>query len=228
MAPNMTVWGGASIYDKATKKYHSYISTMANHCPLSTWGHNSRIDHGVSDTITGPYEFVDVAIPAWSHNSAPISLHDGSYAIVHIGDGTSKGALTNCNKSHGELPPEGLSLPARDPEAASSAGGSTIHVSKSLAGPWLPLSPNTLGGCNNPAPWVHKNGTIFCVCGGTLKRAEHISGPWTTVTSFSHSGGPAGNYVSAAAPFAPSFEASKKRPHRRTPTCTRTRPATFT
>ena len=29
-------------------------------------------------------------------------------------------------------------------------------------------------------------------------------------------------------PFAPSFEASKKRPHRRTPTCTRTRPATFT
>lgn len=148
----------------------------------------------LTQTDAANSEFVDVAIPAWSHNSAPISLHDGSYAIVHIGDGTSKGALTNCNKSHGELPPEGLSLPARDPEAASSAGGSTIHVSKSLAGPWVPLSPNTLGGCNNPAPWVHKNGTIFCVCGGTLKRAEHISGPWTTVTSFSHSGGPAGNY----------------------------------
>ena len=34
----------------------------------------------------------------------------------------------------------------------------------SLDGPWEPLSPNTLGGCNNPAPWVHpRNGTIFIV-----------------------------------------------------------------
>ena len=195
MAPNMTVWGGGAIYDG--KQYHSYISTMANHCPLSTWGHNSRIDHGVADTIVGPYKFVDVAIPAWSHNSAPISLHDGSYAIVHIGDGTSKGVLTNCNKSHGEVPIEALPLPARrDPaeQGSKETGGSTIHVSKSLAGPWLPLSPNTLGGCNNPAPWVHPNGTIYIVCGGSFKRSESISGPWTTVATFSHSGGPAGNY----------------------------------
>lgn len=53
---------------------------------------------------------------------------------------------------------------------------------------------NTLGGCNNPAPWVHPNGTIYIVCGGTLKRSEKIWGPWQTVTGFSHSGGPAGKY----------------------------------
>lgn len=74
--------------------------------------------------------------------------------------------------------------------------GSTIHTSRSLSGPWEPLLPNTLGNCNNPAPWVHSNGTIFIVCGSSmqLKRAEHISGPWHIVTSFSHLGGPVGNY----------------------------------
>jgi len=51
-----------------------------------------------------------------------------------------------------------------------------------------------LGGCNNPAPWVHPNGTIYIVCGGNLKKAENIHGPWATVTSFSHSGGPEGHY----------------------------------
>ncbi len=42
-------------------------------------------------------------------------------------------------------------------------GGSTIHVATSLDGPWSPLA-NDLGGCNNPAPWVHPNGTIYIGC----------------------------------------------------------------
>lgn len=81
----------------------------------------------------------------------------------------------------------GVVLPA-------NRGGSTIHVAKSLGGPWLPLSPNTLGNCNNPAPWVHPNGTIYCLCGSSVLRSESISGPWTRITSLSHSGGPDGNY----------------------------------
>ena len=42
------------------------------------WTGNSRIEHGVADTITGPYKMVDVAIPTWSHNSAPVALEDGT------------------------------------------------------------------------------------------------------------------------------------------------------
>eukprot|EP01048_Picozoa_sp_COSAG05_P016413 COSAG05_NODE_2108_length_3550_cov_2.253839_2_plen_305_part_00 len=97
MSPNMTTWGGGAIYDAATKKYHSFISTMTNGCSLNHWGSNSRIDHGVADAVTGPYAFADVAIPTWAHNAAPVTLADGSYAIFHIGDGT--GAThggTNC------------------------------------------------------------------------------------------------------------------------------------
>ena len=51
-----------------------------------------------------------------------------------------------------------------------------------------------VAGCNNPAPWVHPNGTIYIVCGNEMKRAENISGPWSVVTTFSHAGGPAGAY----------------------------------
>ena len=58
-----------------------------------------------------------------------------------------------------------------DPEHA----GSTIHTSKSLNGPWLPLTPNTLPGCTNPAPHIHRNGTIFIVCNhNSLLRAESL------------------------------------------------------
>jgi hypothetical protein len=81
-------------------------------------------------------------------------------------------------------------------------GGSTIHTSKSLNGPWVPLndtssSTSSLGSCNNPSPYVHPNGTIFVLCNNRiLKRAEHITGPWTDVPNFSmnHSGGVGGNY----------------------------------
>jgi hypothetical protein len=77
---NITTWGGGAIFDAATKKYHAFVSRMTNDCLLQTWGANSRIDHGVADSVTGPYAFVDVAIPTWSHNSAPIALHDGTFS----------------------------------------------------------------------------------------------------------------------------------------------------
>lgn len=250
MAPNLTTWGGNAIFDGS--EYHIFVSAMTNGCPLSTWTHNSRIDHGVSSHITGPYKFRDVAIPTWAHNAAPITLKDGTYAIVHIGDGDgSPTGGNNCTApppSPSPPPPSpchAFSCSGGDPsaapiwccanqtcqgyhtweptcypplshDAAASSGvtdveddgasdadlvegkgnqaGSTIHVSPSLEGPWTPLVPNTLGHCNNPAPWVHSNGTIFIVCGNAMKRAESISGPWETVSTFTHSGGPAGNY----------------------------------
>lgn len=192
MSPNLTTWGGNAIYDDKTQEYHIYVSAMTNGCPLSTWGKNSRIEHGVSKTITGPYEFKDVAINTWSHNAAPVALKDGTYAIFHIGDGSGS-ASGGRNCTH-EGVDRGYTEYDRQRELEEIGGGSTIHVANSLNGPWQPLQPNTLGGCNNPAPWVHPNGTIFIVCGGSFKRADNIKGPWTTVATFSHSGGPEGNY----------------------------------
>eukprot|EP01062_Namystynia_karyoxenos_P015553 TRINITY_DN15641_c0_g1_i1.p2 TRINITY_DN15641_c0_g1~~TRINITY_DN15641_c0_g1_i1.p2 ORF type:complete len:508 (+),score=161.14 TRINITY_DN15641_c0_g1_i1:98-1525(+) len=177
MQPNVTTWGGGIIAEG--DKYHLYVAAMTNDCPLQTWTSNSRVDHAVADSPTGPFTLKDVAIPTWSHNPAPLRLKDGSYAIYHIGSGS--GSATggkNCTPA----------------PASEVAAGSTIHVSASLDGPWRPLS-NSLGGCNNPAPWVHSNGTIFIICNGaTLLRADNPAGPYSEVTKISHSGGPPGAY----------------------------------
>lgn len=203
MQPNLTSWGG-NILPGSDGRYHLYVSAMANHCPLNKWGSNSRIDHAVAPNATGPFVFQDVAVDVWSHNSAPIALADGTYAIVHIGSGEG-GHPANCTtqaasaEAYGgprmglglELGPvlgvSGLGLRRRAVDgwvgSTQVAGiGSTIHVSASLDGPWKPLVPNTLPSCNNPAPWVMPNGTIFILCGNTLLRSDRIQGPWRTVT----------------------------------------------
>lgn len=248
MLPNMTTWGGGVLFDG--KKYHLYICVITNRCPLSTWRQNSRIDHAVADSATGPYVFRDVAVSTWSHNPAPVRLADGTYAIFHIGEGSgTPDGGNNCysgsildgsqdarkvftiaysedwvDKAHAQfvqfMHANGISmsdweLTALDREGRAVQGpetisreqfpvsivatkkmqaGSSIHVSDSLDGPWRPLVRNTLGICNNPAPWVHSNGTIFIYCSGILQRSEQISGPWTLVTSVSLAGGPQGNY----------------------------------
>jgi hypothetical protein len=198
MTPNITTWGGGVIYDGT--KHHLFVSRMTNSCPLQNWGSNSRIDHAISTTgPEGPYYFADVAVNTWAHNAAPIQLPDGSFAIIHIGTGTGgPNGGKNCTDSSKTFTDDvEFDLDARlDHDALESSlasGGSTIHVSKSLSGPWTPLQ-TTLGRCNNPAPWVHPNGTIYVGCGGALKSATSLQGPFITVGNFPTGGGPVGNY----------------------------------
>ena len=186
MAPNLTAWGGGAIYDG--KNYHSYIHTLTHGCPLAC-GSNSRIEHAVSDRITGPYSFRDVAVPTDARNSAPVTLPDGTFAIFHIKDGAGHpDGGVNCTVGRGQSSPR-FPCPSH-PNATfavpDGASGSTIHTSSSLGGPWQPVAPNTLGGCGNPAPHVHKNGSLFIVCNhNKLLRAESVHGPWTTVHDLS-------------------------------------------
>ena len=56
--------------------------------------------------------------------------------------------------------------------------GSVIHLSKSLSGPWEPLTENTLPDCNNPAPFVSSNGEA---------RLQHVDVEWTVLGLWSTS-----------------------------------------
>ena len=191
MQPNLTAWGGGAIFDGT--QYHAYIHTIANGCPLAC-GSNSQIEHVVADAVTGPYSFHDVAVPVDARNSAPVTLPDGSFAIFHIRSGnTDPEAVVRCaepwrwpaGSGSFRCPANSSSTDDVVAEAvAEAAGGSTIHTSKSLEGPWAPLTPNTLPRCSNPAPHIHRNGTFFIVCNHVmLLRAESIQGPWVHVTS---------------------------------------------
>ena len=190
MLPNVTTWGGGVIQGK-DGKFHLFVSRMTNDCPLSTWTVNSRIDHAVADRVVGPYTFRDVAVNTWAHNAAPVTLADGTYALYHIGKGTGgPDSGKNCSSAGSitrrvSFSESGSSSSSRSSSRRST--GSTIHVSKSLDGPWVPLE-NTLGGCNNPAPWVHPNGTIYVGCGTSLKRATEPQGPYVDVSVSSEAG----------------------------------------
>lgn len=195
MAPNVTAtWGGGILVDPKTNLYHLYVVRMTNNCTLENWTKNSRIDHAVSKQPTGPYSFTDVAIPTQSHNPVPLALPDGTYAIMHIGsgDGDENGGANCSNTARTDEEPFLVSMQKEQKASlattAAAPRGSTIHVSTSLYGPWRPLRNHTLGFCNNPAPFVHPNGTIFVGCRfgkerAILKRAESIAGPYTDVTN---------------------------------------------
>jgi hypothetical protein len=208
MEPNLTsTWGGGILHEEDDDSYHLYVSRMTNDCRLEHWMTNSRIDHAVSHSgPTGPYQFRDIAIKTWSHNPVPLQLPDGTYAIVHIGAGTGgpdggvncSSALSSDEDYRWEGNTNTAATSRKLPRKTEEEGelGSNIHVSSSLYGPWTPLSNTNFGACNNPAPWVHPNGTIYiaCVGGGVLKRASHIAGPYTQIATFPTTGGPEGNY----------------------------------
>jgi hypothetical protein len=188
VAPNISSWGGGVIFDGT--KHHLFVSRMSNNCLLRSYQNNSRIDHAVSTTgAAGPFEFHDVAVPTFAHNAAPVTLKDGSYAIYHVGSG--EGAPDGGNNC--TVPDFGYNRVLGFSKTRHISFG--IHVSKSLDGPWTPLK-STIGACNNPAPWVHKNGSIFVNCGGRLMRAENPAGPYAIVSSMGpdRSVGPRGNY----------------------------------
>jgi len=196
-----TSWGGSII--EANGKFHMYVNAIGNQCLLDAWMRNSRIDHVVSETVEGPYTFVDTAVNMTSSNPAVVVLPQGSgpfqYALFHIYNGTVyQPWVDHCfpNGSRMPRPPHSLD-PRRRPSVAlpSGEGGvwasgerrvqssegdnwvdHQISVLSSLDGPWQLLQPapgHALPRCNNPAPWAHPNGTLYALCEGVIYRPAH-------------------------------------------------------
>jgi hypothetical protein len=49
-------------------RWHLFFAEFLNNCDLNSWGTNSVVAHGVSDTPSGPYRRVGVVQPAFHHN----------------------------------------------------------------------------------------------------------------------------------------------------------------
>jgi hypothetical protein len=175
-----------------------YVAVMANDCPLSAWGSNSRVDHVISSTPEGPYIFHDTALPVWAHNPQVVVQNnaDGSatFLLFHIGDANG-GNPANCTPSTAEAlsPGDG----AADAHPLEGAPGSTLHVASDPNGPWTPVLPAPPG-CNNPAPLLHPNGTWYLLCdSSSIVTAPSFVGPWTAAGSISTAGGVPGTYEDA-------------------------------
>jgi hypothetical protein len=171
-SPNVTSWGGVPVLVGDT--YHLLNTEIVNHCGLCNWGQNSRVIHATSKDLLGPYTFQNEALPLWSHNPHIIVDHSSGspvYLLFHIGEANGGVTPAVCNKVARK---EGISR--RSPLASG-----VLHTATNPAGPWTPQSPPGLGGCNNPAPYVWPNGTVYLICsqGGTnIWTAANWKGPW--------------------------------------------------
>lgn len=156
--------------------YHLFVTEMRYGCHLDAWQHDSSVVHATSSTPAGPYAKQEVVLLPEAHNPATVQLPDGRLAIFHIGAGDNS-SFANCTGL-------GVASPPRPARSSSSNSGGVVHVAPGPAGPWTPL-PLGLG-CNNPAPMVHPNKTLYLICNGggfTLYRSESIDAArWTAVT----------------------------------------------
>lgn len=213
MVPNLTTWGAdifiqpGSVDNGSRTKYHMFVSAITGGCSLRSWQTRSRIEHAISDSLTGPYYFSDIAIPEFAHNPKIIQVEDGNFALIHIGPGLPSGKSNEACSTQADYDSALLSLRHVRQLFLSKreqvfGSGSTIHVAPSLDGPWTPLLNNTLGHCNNPAPFVKTDQGveyIYIVCNDwILMRSNRISGPWTKISKISilneHDNSPAIHY----------------------------------
>lgn len=208
VTPNQTTWGADILTQTANgqPRFHMFVSVMTGGCSLRSWTKNSRIEHAVAETITGPYHFQNVALPTFSHNPKIVTLPDRekTLALIHLGDGTGpeEGPTCKSQQQQQQIAEERLlgniqtTDTDTDSDSSAVAQGSTIHIASSVDGPWIPLLNSTLPKCDNPAPFVHRQDSstnkevpsaIYIVCKPAknqtlLLRAEHIWGPWTTMS----------------------------------------------
>jgi hypothetical protein len=172
-SPLTSSWGGGPPVADANGLYHLFVSEIAAHCGMSTWARMSFAAHTVSSSPVGPFTRLageaGIAIGTFVHNTFYVRA-GGLHLLYHIGDGQNN---ASCNPywtcSNGTTPGgHGLRPPSPWPAGSCppSNGGTQVHYSTSLAGPWLSFGPVTLGpggpgGISNPAPLVLANGTVY-------------------------------------------------------------------
>ena len=168
-------WGGGVI--AAGGAFHLFASAFVGGCGLSSWGANSVAIHAVGPTPTGPFAFVERALPFYHHNVAPIMAPDGTLLIFAIGmfpdpvPATCRPGAPNVVSGHGFETVEAWSAPG-------------------VAGPWSPVAGAAPNGRNlfngtNPAPAFDPsgNGTLYVMShdahGFTVSAAASWRGPYS-------------------------------------------------
>jgi len=162
------VWG-SSVIKGDDGKYHMFVSRWPKFLPFHPgWMVASEIVHAVSDTPEGPYEFVDVALPArgpeyWdgraTHNPQILKYGD-TYVLIYTGSTNPFDDITN---------PDTLTLASAFTAVARANKRIGMATSKSPYGPWerrdepiLDVRPGTFYSflTSNPAPWINEDGSV--------------------------------------------------------------------
>ena len=182
-AENWTRWGGSVVYDgDGDGMYHLFAAEMAKGCALSVWSYKSQVVHAVSNSSTGPFRRLGVAIPFEAHN--PVlsrSPTDGTWLLWTCGCPFTPVHVEGCARE----------VPAC-PGGAEAIWTTTVYSSASLYGPWEPhvdiLGNITRGrlGSQNVSPVFAADGSVSIMFKGpdnnteaSIATAPHWRGPYT-------------------------------------------------
>lgn len=151
-----TSWGG-NIIKGNDGKFHLWVSAMGGGQGLSSWTHNSQIDHAVADDPMGVFVKQDVALNKEAHNASPMRAQNGTFLLFHIG---------NAGVSHG--------------------GSSFLHASEGPSGPWRPL-PGLPCNNPAPMLHNNGTAYVGCNSGGfnVFRSDDPFQGGWVHVTKLS-------------------------------------------
>jgi hypothetical protein len=188
-------WGGSIVAHGGI--YHMFAAEMANGCKLNSFLTNSECVHATSASPVGPFEKQSTAVGAYCHNPA-ITLRQfpngtALWVLFHVADvGTDRGPPKQCAQPSSSAPST-LSAGTALGSGAENVDTSPQHFAWSPDGPWSPIALDApMADCNNPAPFVHKNGTYYVVCRPDyqLWRTDDVlSGAWTLVSNITDQNG---------------------------------------
>ena len=200
--PDYWVWG-SSVVKGDDGMYHLYVSRFPKTLPFHPgWMVASEIVHAVSKSVTGPYRFSDIALPArgaeyWdgrSTHNPRILRYGGKYFLIYMGS------------THPFVEPTYNELTLDSPWCTVARSNKRIGlaVSDSPYGPWkrfdeplLTTKPGTFYSylISNPSPVIEEDGSVTILFKGRAYRengkysdmalgiahAPNIYGPYTVL-----------------------------------------------
>lgn len=203
------VWCG-SVIKGEDHRYHMFASRWSKELPMHPgWLVGSEIVRAVSDTPEGPYQFVEVVLPArgaeyWdgrSTHNPQILKHRDTYILFYMG---STHPFPDVSSEE--------QFDLHDPRTIVARSNKRIGIatSTSVEGPWVRLDQPILQPrpskfdnffTSNPAPCIHDDGSVLLVYKSRsykkqpyptflhsfemsfgVARAEHYLGPYTALS----------------------------------------------
>ena len=172
-------WGGSIIHvqgDPHGRPFHMFAEAQVGGCGVSAWQSNGKIIHATSATPTGPYRWVDDALPVWHTGPHIMRATDGTFLLWSMGTtNASRERVCKNGSPIGPTPPDPL---------GHGVFRSRLHAATSVYGPWTEVRKcasqsiqcDLLHAAVNPNPVAQTtpNGTIIVMGAGTGVAGESI------------------------------------------------------
>lgn len=177
-------WGISILPGDGDGLYHAFITEMEGNCSILVYPYVSRILHGVSASITGPFNVTGVALDVFAHNVQVLrDPSDAGWLLFHIGTSRAAAAPGCSMTCIDDVPLMNLT------SQCWTEYGMWASVAKAASpyGPWTRVNDIFPDGAQNPSAIVAQDGSVLATSRGgggvNLYTAPTWSGPYTQLSA---------------------------------------------